>query len=731
MENLQTILARMDTDNIWNNSEEDIIALQKVLGVKADGIFGTNTIKALQRQLRIKDDGKWGNQSRTAAKGFKGLPPVPQGGSTPTSQETDGWGPRNVGTQVAGTQPVEGDPNFNFWDGSWAFGQQLWDVNRGNNVPDDYMPQTRGGRATPETIAEERLGTVSGYITDDIGSDVTYNLGTHVPRQERREVVHEGNDDALIEEFNNAYTAATGDASRQINYPIYPRGWGATGYMIEANTNPYSWTNWMDQYLNQEPFDLSAPEEGESWASYRMSNIPFYQPPTNYELELGKHLATIPAETRVTTITKSAGTGPQSQLSATDRRQWTADLNTEVLQIAELYSQLEDAKTRMANGYTPEQRAQAKSEYEALAHQIAMMSNADTFSLNGQRISAFPQDYQAAIDAGLESWTPENREVLQDMYSKYRMSPYWNHMPWGERYTLDHLYGAGYSYNDVSSGAQQTAGQIGQKLSDAISGTFTPRTLNGADNGWFTLSGDRQGVHRHLTQRGDNITNWQFNTAPTDAQGVRMDQPYFQIGAQQAWDWKEGVPRIPLSTTMNFKYGSHQRNIPVMGDVNIMNNPYMDRDFSNFGDWSVSDQQGVANWLSNNGFNVTDTSLRGYSNMAANGGTQAYDPEAVKKTMIAIQNAKKALSNPSAGQLSGQNSFYHLPMQQTNKYTSNIFGNSISGIQMMDGKPYSFNQDNYDISAGWYDMFGNSTWYRNINEIPQSQWQAIRGMAGN
>ena len=48
-------------------------------------------------------------------------------------------------------------------------------------------------------------------------------------------------------------------------------------------------------------------------------------------------------------------------------------------------------------------------------------------------------------------------------------------------------------------------------------------------------------------------------------------------------------------------------------------------------------------------------------------------------------------------------------MQQTNKYTSNIFGNSISGVQMMDGKPYTFNQDNYDISIPGFSMFGNET----------------------
>ena len=111
------------------------------------------------------------------------------------------------------------------------------------------------------------------------------------------------------------------------------------------------------------------------------------------------------------------------------------------------------------------------------------------------------------------------------MYDRYGASPQWSHMPWGEKYTLDHLHGAGYSYNGGSGEGNKTVGEIGQKLTDAISGRFTPRTLNGKDNGYFVLIGDRQGVTRHLNQRGENITNWQYNTAPKDANGKIMDKP--------------------------------------------------------------------------------------------------------------------------------------------------------------------------------------------------------------
>ena len=58
MNNLNQILARMNMDNIWSNSYDDITAMQRALGVKDDGIIGKNTIIALQRKLKVKDDGK-------------------------------------------------------------------------------------------------------------------------------------------------------------------------------------------------------------------------------------------------------------------------------------------------------------------------------------------------------------------------------------------------------------------------------------------------------------------------------------------------------------------------------------------------------------------------------------------------------------------------------------------------------------------------------------------------
>lgn len=679
--NVKNILSKINLDNIWSNSYDDIVALQKALKVKDDGMIGKNTISALQRELKIKDDGKWGNESiRTAKNVVSQIPEMSK--EIPTNQQTNA--------------------DFNLYDGTWDFGKTITNVKLNRNVPDDYMSETRTGKATPETIAQERLDTVSNYITNDVGSNVSYNLGTHIPRSERNSTIKSTSE--LKKEFDKAYVQSTGDKSNEIHRPIYPKGWSVTGDYIDANSN-VEISDWYND-TKKDASDLTL-------------NFPTV---SNYEKELARHVQTTPAETKVTSYSRTPGTETQSQLSDIDRRQWTQELNTEVLQMAELYSQLENAKTKMQNGFTSEQRQAAQEEYNALAHRIAMSGNADTFMLNGKRTNAFPTEYQQAIDAGLNEWNNETKEGLQEMYSKYGMSPYWNHMPWGERYTLDHLYGAGYGYN--GPGEKQTVGQIGQKITDAINGSFTPRTYNGADNGSFVLAGDRQGVHRHLTQRGDNLTNWTFNTAPRDASGVKMNTPYFKIGDQRAWDWSEGEPKISLATTNNFKYGIHQRNDTVMADQNIVNNPYMDKDFSTFDSWSPDEQRNAAEWLYNAGFNIGDTSLSGYLS-TINTGNQKYDLNSVKKLYTDIQNAAKSLKNPSQKQLSGDNSFYHFPMQQTNKYTSNIFGNSISGVQMMDGKPYTFNQDNYDISIPGFSMFGNETWYRNLNEIPEEKWREM------
>lgn len=688
---VQNIISRMNLDNIWSNSYDDVVALQRALKVKDDGIIGKNTIKALQRELQIEDDGKWGKESINTAK--TRIKTQPQTTSKRKTQNT------SINYSDSKSQDKSQD-KFPVFEGTSDF---LWNITKaktGINTPSDYMSKTKSGKATPEEIAQERLSTVSDYITDDIGGNVSYKIGTHVPEHKRTSATTSTSD--LKTQFDKEYSKSTGDTQTDTSYDIYPTGWSVTGDVLKA-TKPqsYDWWNW------------------------ETISIPTFTSPSNYEIELNRRIQNVPAETKVSSVTKSAGNNTQKQLDDTDRKQWTQELNTEVLQMAELYSQLENAKTEIQNGFTPEQRQAAQERYNQLAHRIAMTSNAKTFKLNGEKIDAFPSDYREAINKGLKEWSPENQAVLQQLYEAYGVSPYWNHMPWGERYTLDHLYGAGYGYNGPSSG-KQTVGQIGQKLSDAINGKFTPRTYNGVNNGSFVLSGDRQGVHRHLAQRGENLTNWQYNVAPKDVSGKSMDQPYFKIGDQWAWDWSTGTPQIPLSTTNNYKYGIHQRNSTVMADPKIAKNPYVNRDFSTFDKWSPKEQREAAEWLHRSGFNVGDTSKKGYLQMISTG-EQNYDFDTVKKVYIDIQNAIKSFKNPSQKQLSGENSFYHFPMQQTNNYTSNIFGNSISGVQMMNGKPYTFNQDNYDISIPGFSMFGNEAWYRNMNEIPTETWNRMTG----
>ena len=90
-------------------------------------------------------------------------------------------------------------------------------------------------------------------------------------------------------------------------------------------------------------------------------------------------------------------------------------------------------------------------------------------------------------------------------------------------------------------------------------------------------------------------------------------------------------------------------------------------------------------------------------------GEVPYDYNAVKSIYQKIKNARESFINPSEGQQSGKNSFYYFPMSQGSQYISNVFENSLTGVQMIDGKPHVFNQDLYDISNGPLKMFGNGT----------------------
>ena len=110
-------------------------------------------------------------------------------------------------------------------------------------------------------------------------------------------------------------------------------------------------------------------------------------------------------------------------------------------------------------------------------------------------------------------------------------------------------------------------------------------------------------------------------------------------------------------------------------------------------------------------------------------GEVPYDYNAVKSIYQKIKNARESFINPSEGQQSGKNSFYYFPMSQGSQYTSNIFENSLTGVQMIDGKPHVFNQDLYDISNGPLKMFGNGTWYKNIKELSDDTWALIKRSA--
>lgn len=65
-------------DNIYNNSADQIKALQRELGVKDDGLIGRQTISALQQRVGTTVDGKWGKNSIAAAKSYASQSTVSQ-----------------------------------------------------------------------------------------------------------------------------------------------------------------------------------------------------------------------------------------------------------------------------------------------------------------------------------------------------------------------------------------------------------------------------------------------------------------------------------------------------------------------------------------------------------------------------------------------------------------------------------------------------------------------------
>lgn len=586
--------------------------------------------------------------------------------------------------------------NKNPLSGLWTLINAIRKAKTSKNVPNEYMPKTRTGEATPEDITKERINVIGKYVTDDFGGNASYNVAEYNPPQSR--TIGETSSKNLKKDFDREYTKSGGTPT-QLYYDVAPNGPVKPELIIEGKRPSFI------------PLSLDNP-------LFNTENI-------EYGKQLQKRLNYTPASVKVNTYNLTGNTA-QSQLSEDDKKTWILEYNTELLQNAELRSQLNVAKAEMENALTKKQYNEAQKKYNDLAYRIALNNNASTFNLNGQKVNSFPVEYSNLINlAEKEGLNEDIYSKLQEMYDRYGISPQWSTMPWGEKYALDHLYGAGYAYDDVNGNNNTSVGAIGQKISDAINGIFTPRTLNGENNGYFVLSGDRQGVHRHLTQRGDNLLNWKFNEAPKDANNKVMNKPYFKIGESMAWDYSEGKPRVALQTTNNFKYKEHQQNNPLFTNKDLYNDPFKDRDFSTFDSWSQEDKNAIGTWLKEKGFNVEDSSSLSAINYMLKNGTVPYDNESIKSVYTAIDKARQSFINPSEGQKSGANSYYHLPMSQKNEYTSNIFGNSIAGLQMINGKPYTFNQDLYDISSGPLKMFGNGTWYRNINEVPSKIWKQI------
>ena len=744
MDNVQLILSKMNMDNIWSNSDENIRALQRALKVKDDGMLGSKSIAALQRHLGIKDDGKWGSKSIGAAKNFIkniGSQNYIQHRSMDPESDRFGIGSR-LSREIAESMPTEQyNKKFIFKPSdvsrsdvsktssdpavrkiidrpelsTWTMGEDLANAQHlEGNVPDSYMPRTREGDATAKQIADEYRNQYQKYLTEDLGQGYDYKIAYYRPSLRRKPEDIYDNSKQIVADFNKRYQDATGKTEKIIPF-------SATEHL------PGPWQPiWIGGESSASKKDFSFNPENP------LSELPFWNnsDQQNYNTQLRKAIRRTPATVDVNHLT---GTGQSVQEllkdRPTDQKLWGKELHIGLTQMAELESQLAETRAEIANAITPEQRKEAERKHRILSDRIALTANAETYKYNGNKVNPFPAEYaklrdqatSAALQMGLnDEEKAQINDKLQKYYDEYGVSPYYSHMPWGERYALDHLHAAGYSY--LNSEESQTPSDIFYKLHDAINGSFTPRTMSPE----FTLRGDRQGVQRHLSQRGEPLATWKYNDVPVDLSGKKMDKPYFKIG-EQAYDWGTGTYKVGLQTTNNYPYGDHQRNNPLFLNKGLTtNNPYFKMDLSNFDSWSDSEKQKAARWLEKNGFhtkefgiNLTDA-LTGQQS-----GFFGHNYETVGKMLKGIQDAAKNLHNPSTGMQSGDNSMYHFAMSQSSNNVSPIFGNSITGVQMIDGVPHVFNQDVYDISTGPVKMFGNETWYRNNTPISPEQWNAM------
>lgn len=139
-------------------------------------------------------------------------------------------------------------------------------------------------------------------------------------------------------------------------------------------------------------------------------------------------------------------------------------------------------------------------------------------------------------------------------------------------------------------------------------------------------------------------------------------------------------------------------------------------DYQNFNNLSPEQKQSVYSLLESRNFNIKKAPS---ARDVLKGSSSTYDDSAVVSILKQLQNAKANTSRP--GVISGNNSLYHVPMQQKNSYTSPVYGNVIAGLQKIGGKYSTFTQDLYDFSMGGVDAFGQGTYYKTAHPLTDKQ----------
>ena len=602
-------------------------------------------------------------------------------------------------------------------------------INEGKRSGDkentNYMPVTRSGKATAQQIADERLGIVGNYITEDFGKDLNYKVLRNIitqldPYSQNRDF--EKNLQTIREQYKKETGQDLNLSKRQIGtlaselqqIPLKSEYTAASRHPVERSLD----------FTEESQYDLDGRKIGDG------------KTVSNNQI---RPLVTRKSETKIQEVQKKSSKNPTTAEYLTDkeRESWSKNKINEVLVNAELLSQMNDVKTQLDNSITPERRTDLQKQYNALADRIALTNNASSFRYDEKSEPHDPlkteglQDYFNAIKeaedemnlTGKQELNPALRQRIQKGYDLYGVSPQYKRYSFFEKQLMDYLYPAGYSYytpeyfnkNPEEFKGKRYTDILGDKFYEAMNHKFTSMKIdNSLNNIDFTRSHFREGVTNHMNQLGERLPNYKYNDIPVNAVFGKTTTPLFNVSQYGYFDPEDSKFHVALSENPKF-------NRSQMTDLFQTNVPY---NFVNAGD--TPDEQW--NFANNARFNVTGQL-----------GEKKYDYAAnLQQTM---KNAAQIIANlntlENEDYSTGKKSIYRVGVSGQNPYDKGTtYSNHALGLQFHNGKPYNYTQDKYDFNIG-KEIAGinfdaslfNAPYYRTISEVSPNEWNQIQNNA--